>query len=391
MGGWLVMILILGTGAAVIGGEGPGVADRVVFRNGQVLLGQVVVESSVGKVRVVVRREWAVQNLPERAGYWEQADLEASKRAVAARLRRVEDWRAERRVAKGGEVIDRWLEGEITRLREGAGQEATGPLMELELDRRQVQRVDRRTSEAGTLLRQAWLAGFEAPEEQGVEQLKRRLEGRGFAVSGVDQASIGALLGLRVETDERWYLRRAATEVKHDAGLRYSAAMGMVFPEGEEPGPEALASAFSSVLGELLGEGAGKGKQDPLAAVFRAVEARGQVGVETTALELAPGAQAVRVESILWVRVGPGRWIPAVRRPVSVTADQVAAGEGAALAADPQVRSAFQVLEGLTGGAIGQELKQRSLDLGGAGTRRALGMAQSALGREIEALALPVR
>ena len=146
------------------------------------------------------------------------------------------------------------------------------------------------------------------------------------------------------------------------------------------------------MLGELLGEGMGEKKQhDPLAGVFRAIEARGQVGLETTALEVSPGASAVRVEAILWVRVEPGRWLPAVRCPASVRAEQVGEGEGAGLATDPQVESAFRVLEGLTGGSIPRELKQRSLDLGGAGTRKALGMAQSALGRKIEALALPVR
>ena len=232
----MIMGLVVATGAPVLGGEGTGVADRILFRNGQVLLGQVGEGSSAGKLRVVVRREWAVQNLPERAGDWERADLEASKRAATERLRRLEDWRTERRVAKGGELIDRWLESEIKRLRESPGPGVNEPLMELELDGRQVKRVERRSREAGTLLRQAWLAGFEAPEDLGVEELKRKLEGRGFAVSGVDQASIGSLLGLRVETDQRWFLRRAATEVKHDAGLRYSAAMGMVFPEGEALG-----------------------------------------------------------------------------------------------------------------------------------------------------------
>ena len=60
------------------------------------------------------------------------------------------------------------------------------------------------------------------------------------------------------------------------------------------------------------------------------------------------------------------RWVPFVSRSVTVRPDEVAAGEGQNLAADPQVKSAFSFVEALGLGTIPPEIKDRTLRMGAA-------------------------
>jgi hypothetical protein len=97
---------------------------------------------------------------------------------------------------------------------------------------------------------------------------------------------------------------------------------------------------------------------------------------------------AVTVESTLWVRSGD-RWIPFGSRTANVRSDDLERDAGKNLEADPQIQSAFKIVEMLGLGAIPADVKGRSLRIGAA-TERALGMARSAFEQDLQALALPV-
>src|SRR5437868_6185193 len=98
---------------------------------------------------------------------------------------------------------------------------------------------------------------------------------------------------------------------------------------------------------------------------------------------MAEDFSSVTVDSTLLVRTGPNQWVPAISRPATVRPDDVPHDEERPLAADPQIQAVFRVVEGLGLGAVPAGTKQRSLNIGAA-TRRALGMAQSALARDLE-------
>lgn len=360
-------------------------ADSVTLRDGTVILGQVLEPSSRGKLTVAIRREWAFSHLRSRAAQWDRSEAAWSQRARAQRRERLVTWRRERGAAAGaGDVVTAWLDSEIKRLE---GNPAEKPrLMVVELDRTQIRKLDRAGPDSARMLRQAWRGEIAEPEGKPLGELKSMLEGLGFAMSDVDPAPIDDLLPLPFETDARWLARRAATEIAREPDLRYVRYLDTLLPEGANAGGAEMVGAAASALKALLGENPG----DPLTPKLADAARRGRVGVVVTKLEMAEDFSKVTVESTLWVRnAATNSWIPAISRPATVRPDDLPADEGKPLEADPQVQAVFRVVEGLGLGGVPQELKQRSLNMGAA-TRRALGMAQAALNRDLDTLALPV-
>jgi hypothetical protein len=385
---WAVIVVAFWGAPPAVGG---GAADVVILRDGKAVLGQVVEPSPPGKVRVVVRRAWLEANLPDRAAAWVKSSADSSRRAGGERRARLEAWRRERR-ADAGDPVLRWIEGELARPE--AADATDRPLLVVAIDARQVARVRRADPDAARMLRQAWRAKLDDPEATPRGALRERLEGRGFALGAVDPAPIDELVAPVSEPDDVWRLRRAATEVKAEPALRFVRYGDLVLPEnagegaGAMAGVGAMARAARSALGGLTGEAAPPA-EDAMTPFLRELEARGRAGAVLTVLVLDEGMTGVRVESALLVRVRPGRWVPAVSRLGQGRPGALPAAEGVAVAADPQVQAVFRLAEGLGLGAITPEVRQRSVDIGAA-TRSALGVAQSALGREIESLALPL-
>ncbi|HEV3162494.1 MAG TPA: hypothetical protein VGZ22_00535 [Isosphaeraceae bacterium] len=362
-------------------------ADVVTLRDGKTALGQVVEAAPRGKVILLIRRAWAQEHLPEWLKRWEAAEAAWVPKAKLERRERLVAWKRERAGSpkpEHNDVILEWLDQEIEALKD-APDAAQAPLMAVQLARGEVRGVQRRPKEVGLMLRQGWRAEFKDVESMPVEELRQALEGRGFALDGEDPAPVDALLPIMPETDARWLARRAATELSHDPGLRFTRYQGLILPEGEKgaaTGLDAIASSVKSLLGDAPAE-------DPLAAKFREATAAGHVGLVVTKLDLAPGFATVTVESTLFVRMARDRWEPATSRNAIVRPDALQAADAKNVAADPQVQEVFKLVESLGLGTVPADLKARSLNVGAA-TQAALGEARAALNRELEKLELPV-
>ena len=363
-------------------------ADVITLRDGRTLAGELIEPWNPGSVGLYVRRDWVRKNLPDWADRWEAADAPLNRRAVLQRRERLEAWRRDR-VVDAPDKEDRitpWIDRELTRLR-GGGDAGHSRLLVARLTRNDVRSVSRTTQGLSRLLRLGWLSGFPAPETMSVGDLKDALEGRAYDVSEKTPVPIDALLPPRVEADSAWMIRRAATEVSFDAGLKLIRHQGLVMSE-TEPGQllnAGGAMAGLSALKELLGENPG----DPLIERLRGFEKRGRVGALVTKLDVAPDLSGVSVEIALWVRQGPDRWTPAGSRSSRVRPEELGPDAGKDLADDPQVARAFQLVEALGLGQAAQDLKQRSLSIGAA-TRKALGLARTAANADLARLALPV-
>jgi hypothetical protein len=209
-------------------------------------------------------------------------------------------------------------------------------------------------------LRQGWLAGFADVETMPAEDLTAALEGRGFATRGSDLPAVDALLPMPSETDARWRVRRAATEVAAERGLWLVRYEGLVMPETEPGAPVDAAGALSSLTALLQDK-----PDDQLVPRLREAEARGRSGVVVTRLETAVDGSRVEVEINLWARSGPRRWAPVLARRASARVDEVRPGAADRLAADAQVRAAFGLIDALgLGGAAGEEARRRALKAG---------------------------
>jgi hypothetical protein len=359
-------------------------ADVVTLRDGKVILGQVLDVPPRGRIPVAIRREWAKANLPEKLRVWEASEARHARRAVDDRRRRLLAWRTDRVATENpDDPILTWITAELDRLDHLADHPSR--LILVELDRSTIRNLIRRNDDEKRMLRQSWIGSIADSETRPVDDLKRLLEGRGFPQSEIDPASIDDLLPLPVESGNHWLARRAATEVRYDKGLKFVQHLGLLLPEDADAANLNIADVAGGAIKALLGEP----QADPLVLKCREIAGRGKVGMVLTRLDLGNDLQAATVESTLFVRTGPDRWEPAIRRPATVRLDQVGDAQRQGIAADPQVKQVFKVFEGLGLGAAGDQLQQTGINVGAA-TRQALGQAQSALGADLDSLALPI-
>jgi hypothetical protein len=384
---WVVpagLALMLSTAAP------PGVetaADAVTLRDGTVVLGQVAEPSPRGTLQILVRRDWAEAKLPDRAQRWRETERPVVRRAQAQRRERLKAWRRARADVGGkDDRINIWIDAQLDRLTQpDAALES--PLMLVRLNRGEVRGILRRPRSSAHLLLLGWQCGFSDVESMPLDDLKQALEGRGFTIGSNEPVSVQDLLPEMSETEEQWLLRRAATEVVHDAGLRFVRFGSAVIPEpesGQALDAGLAASALSDLARLLSGNAA-----DPLPARLHGLAGKGKVGAVLTRLEISPEMASVQVETALLVRIGPDRWMPARSRSAIVRPDDLGPNAGDALADDPQVRAAIQLVESLGLGPVPPELKQRSLNIGAA-TQKALGLARSALQDDLSSLVFPV-
>jgi hypothetical protein len=366
-------------------------ADSVTLRDGKNLLGVLIESAPRGSTWLYVRRDWARQHLPDWARRWEAAEAPRVKRAVAQRRDRLAAWRRERGAPPkpaAGDRVSIWIDREIARI--DAGEAATSTLMEVRLNRGDVRPPGRPARGASRLLRLGWLAKLPNPEAMKIDALKDALEARGLDPTAPAPAPVDKLLPQAPETDATWLVRRAATEVSFDPGLRFIRYEGVVLPEpepGQPPAPGEGAGLLAlSAIKDLLGEN----PEDPLLPRLRQIEARGRSGAVVTRLQLEPDFSRVTAEIVLCVRQAPGRWVPAGSRSARVMATDLGPDAGNGLAEDPQVSLAFRIVEAIGLGGVTPEMKRRALGLGAA-SQRALGLARSAAQADLSALELPVR
>ena len=197
------------------------------------------------------------------------------------------------------------------------------------------------------------------------------------------------MLPLQPEPDLQWLARRTATELAVDPDLRFLRYQGMILPDvktGQPLGGLNLSTALSEIT-KLLDPA--QGQADPLAASLKKVADRGRVGAMVTRLDVPADLSEATVEITLWVRAGGDRWVPFGSRKATVRPDEVAPEAGKNLAGDPQVQTAFSLVESLGLGSIPPELKERSLRMGAA-TEKALGTARAEFSQDLDTLMLPV-
>jgi hypothetical protein len=361
-------------------------SDVVVLRDGKTLLGQIYDPSPKGTYIVLVRRAWAEANLPAWLEKWKSGEKGANEAAERQRRERLTIWRRDRLVGPGSVAADdritQWLDRELAK---PAGQAEPSVLTTVRLGRADVKTVDRRGMAAARALRYGWVLGFKDPETTPLSDLKDSISARGMSTAGNEPSPLDSLLPPAAETDERWALRRAATEALNDEGLRFVRHGNVVLPE-PVPGQPIDPAQAAAVLQETIRDVLGGSTTDPLPARLQGVAAKGRVGAVVTRMELSPDLEGVTVESALYVRTGNG-WARGPWRAGTLRVGDVAPGAAEAVADDPQVKAAFGLVDSIAPGMITPQMKQKGLDVG-ATTKRALSMARSALSRDLAALAV---
>lgn len=358
-------------------------ADRIVLRDGKELLGQVVGPTSKGDTVVLARREWLRAHLPDRMKKWEDAERTETVSAGDQRRRRLEAWRRERpSVPAPGDRITPWLDRELSK---GSGSDFPPILMSLQLGRGEATSVQRRADQAARALRSAWLLGLPEPETTPLATLADSIAGRGTLPEGDDPVSVDRLLPPSVEPEDRWLLRRAATEVLNDEGLRFVRFGNTLLPEpapGQPPDPTLGATLIDGTIRDVLTGG----RADPLPARLSAVADRGRVGMIVTRIAPASDLGSVSAESTLYAR-GTGGWDRIVWRSNTLRVGEVPPFVVDAVAADPQVKALIGLVDSIGGGLVPPEMKQRGVVIGTTAGGAAV-MARAALTRSLVGLAL---
>jgi hypothetical protein len=329
----------------------------------------------------MVRRDWALAHVPNLARRWEEEERRDAPRAARERTRRLEEWLNER-PQRQGDLVRPWIEAEIQRLKGPIGPPRVWVVM---VDRREIKTVETRPADQKRMLRQAWLAGFDDAETMPLDRLRDRLEARGFAQSAVDRASVPSLLGLPIENEPQWRLRRALTEIKYDSGNKFLRYHRLIWSE------DALNAPMNGVgvvglIDDLFDQDA---REDPLNSRLRHLSGQGRMAAVVTTLTIADDFSVVWVEISIWARFEKARWLSYKSYPVTIQTANVAADAAAPLAGDPRVQAAFRLVESLGLGGAPGDAQRASLQVGAA-TRQALGQAQAAMSQDIEQLALPI-
>ena len=360
-------------------------ADSITLADGKTLLGQIYDGTPRGGMIVIVRRAWAEEKLPDWAAKWSKLEAVGNAGADAQRRARLAAWRRDRPATPTpDDRITAWLDRELAK---PVGPGEPSVLTVARLGRGDVKTVQRRGKVATRSLRLGWTLGLKDVETMPLAELKDALEGRGLAATGDGPIPLDALLPPLLETDAQWSLRRAATEVGFDEGTRFIRFGSTVMPEpapGRPPDPSTAGALLASTLKDLLGEP----QADPLTARLNDMAAKGRAGAIVTRLDLAADMSSVTVESTLYVR-GPGGWTRGASRSGTLQTGDVGPGAVQEIAGDPQIQSAFGLVDSLGFGQVSGEMKQKGL-LVGATTKRALGMSRSALARDLAEVALPI-
>ena len=168
------------------------VADRIVLRDGKILLGQVAEFSNDGLLTVLARREMVRKTLPNWAARWEASEKDANAAAVHERRARLAAWRQERLVQSApGDRITAWLDRELTRT---AGPVAPSTLMAIRLDRDEFSAVERRSDSAARPYGVLGCLGLTNPETTAPATLKDLIAGRGLILPNGDPIALDRLL-----------------------------------------------------------------------------------------------------------------------------------------------------------------------------------------------------
>ena len=367
-------------------------ADAATLADGSTVLGEYVDVTPNGGILMIVRRDWAKANQASRIERWEKTEKTVVAPAITKRLQRMETWKRDRETGKipddaGAKQLTDWIDKEIERWKRPDAVHAS-PLMLVKLGRDELRRLDRATKGDARFLRTAWIAKYRDPEDSSREDLMASIAGRGFDLKVLPVPSIDAMLPPASISEQNWQTRRAATELRYDPGLRFISYGGMVNPEpvdGQPADASTVLVAARSAISQLLGEN----PEDPVQKTFAKVAETGRVGAVVTELIIEPDLASVSVEMTLWVKSPEGGWSRSGSRKVTVAAAEVANQEGNALAQDPQISAVFKIAESLGLGDIGQDLKQKSLNIGAA-TKKALGQARELASHDLDGLALPV-
>jgi hypothetical protein len=410
------------------------VADRIVLRDGKDLLGQLVESSNDGLLTFVARRDWVRQTLPDWAGAWEAAEKETVAAALQQRHERLVAWRRDRPAdSASGDRVTRWLDRELS---QNAGRGSPPTLMAIRLERDDVSAIERRTDWAAQVLRAAWLLGLANPETIAPGTLKELIAGRGMNFAGDPTIAIDQLLPPLLEREDHWLLRRAATEVLNDTGLRFIGFGGNIVPEpipGQPLDPSAGIALVEGVIKDVLGagrvnslplgigglaargrsmlpipipgntvdlatgvrlaEGAvrdvlGAGVADPLHLKLGAVAARGQAGMILTRIVLSADLATASAESTLFYYNG-SNWDRAVWRSQSLEVGSVPPIVTKLVGADPQVKAVMNLIDSIGGGFVTPEMSERGLAVGTT-VGGAVVLARTALIRALRELAFNV-
>lgn len=370
----------------------PTAADRVVLRDGRVLLGLITSPEAGprGGFDMLIRRDWAEKNVADLAAKWERNAATKARPAIAKRRERLSAWRRERSgFVPAGDPILVWIDAELKRLEDENAVVET-PLLAVRVIKGDCRRVDRAAPADARLLALGWLCKLDAPEESPIDDLRGALETRGYALDAQDAPSLDHLTPIAQESENVWLARRAATELSVDPDLRFVRYQGMLLPDVQPGQPLAGAginpSALLAQVNKLIDPAAAQ--RDSLAPELARIAARGRAGAAVTDLEVAADLSRVVVKASLWVR-GPRGWSVYGARSQTVRPDQVDPAAGQNLAGDPQVQAAFDLVNRFAPGAVTPELRQRSLGIGAA-TQQALGATRSAFNHELDSLVFPV-
>ncbi len=363
-------------------------ADRLVLRDGSVVLGQVVNERvPFGGTAFLVRRSWAEKNLPALARQWTQAEALGVRKARRERKERLHAWRVDRANAGDGpDAVSRWIDRETALL--STLSPPRSPLIKVPIAAREIRSIDRKDPQTAQLLRLGWLARIDDVESLSVNELTDVLSIQG-QIPLNDPAAVDALLPLYPESESNWRMRRAATETALEPALRFVQFREFVLAESDpsDSDPDNVTALLDSPAGrDAFGAIQAVKPDDPLQERFALVESRGRIGLMMSHVRFNIDSDRAEADTTLWVRQADGHWVSVLTKSGSARTNEPA---DARPVAGAPVKTALLILESVASRPASPE-ESRERQRAGAAGERALARAREALWRDLRPTFLPI-
>jgi hypothetical protein len=368
----------------------PGAAaDIVTLTSGKVIRGEIVEQAHRSLVTMIVRREWAERALPELLKAWEKDEEATTGRARSLRIERLEAWKRDRAGHGGaGDRIGGWIDRELARLNEKENGPRT-PLVIVQVGKSEIRDVTEGVKGKERLVRLGWQCKFPDTETMTVDELTIALEERGFDLAKQAPVKIDDLLPLTLESDNQWLLRRAATEVTYDAGVRFIEIGPMLLPDFTPNAGGAAPRGFVPPFGDPGRTRGGRGN-NPLASALRAIGGHGGVGAVVTSQQTDFDRSRATVVVTLWVRGPRSGWMAQKPSSATVAAADVKDADLQGPGGPQQFAMSFSFsqMNGF-GNGVNRQVKRSNPKLGAA-ARLAAENARAAFDDEITGLALKI-
>ena len=352
------------------------VVDVVSLKSGRSWRGAVLQRHPDGTLSMAVSRSWLQKSDPRNYDKLVQGDSERQRAAWRETADRIT---AESSAANDSAGLTFLFKQEHQRLERLLADPAPPelPFIVLDFPATQKAKVTPAPLESQRIAMFAWDQGLAGVETRPADALRKELEKRGIDVKNAPVPDLADQVPSRPQSDEEWAARMAVIRYTLNEPLDFQGMDGvLVRTEAGQPVdfaallPQLVGRQLDSVLGDLFETNrkptveSATGDRIDLKTAIAEADRRQSHGFRVTLLKLDPERLRVAVETRFVAELTDAGWQTIWTHTESADGNQSRPDLETRITADPQVKSAFELMKGA--GLAGDDLVSQAVRIGAA-------------------------